>query len=156
MAIPVIIPTLSSYDEPDKCPECNKEQEFKLVCAFCKHVYDVGDAFKPNSKPDNEIRCVSCLTALTTVEQYEYINRCMFCGNPYRTISLWKFLHLCYLDYRIYKLKHKLFNKYKVDSTHFWKAILGNLGHSHISEVQEYGQKKRLIKAIVETLKEEE
>ena len=57
----------------------------------------------PSDREESAARCHKCGSSLTTPEILLYGNRCLFCSDTKKDISMWQFLQHSRLDLLIYK-----------------------------------------------------
>ena len=94
-------------------------------------------------------KCNICAGELSIIENLLYGNRCVFCSGHAITIRLWEFLILCWLDYRIYKLTHRLLHKSGAeDGRMLFLGCISEAGGMDIRDIQDSYKKLTLIKIL--------
>lgn len=95
-------------------------------------------------------RCNICAAELSLVENLIYANRCIFCSPLRWKLKLWKFLLLCYLDYKIYFLTSKLIDKKGLESEAriLFLGCVAEAGAADVRGIRTVQEKRRLIKIL--------
>lgn len=95
---------------------------------------------------EKNARCNICSGELSVIENILYGNRCVFCCQETKNISLLELLALCYYDHKLWKGVGKLIKaKGSVEARMLTLGCLSEIGLINTSDLKTIKQKKALL-----------